>query len=59
MTDKQILDRVAQIETQIKTCQSNALRFYDDSAEVSEQYDRIDELLAEKARLLKEYNKSV
>lgn len=45
--------RLQQIEQQIKTCQTNALRFYDDSVEVSIQYDTIDELVQEKAEIIK------
>jgi len=44
--------RLEQIEREIKTCQGNAIRFYDDSAEVSIQYQIIDDLLAEKAQII-------
>lgn len=50
-TEKQ--RRLEEIERQIKTCRANALRFYDDSAEVSIQYQIIDELMEEKAQLIK------
>lgn len=44
--------RLKQIEQQIQTAKTNALRFYDDSAEVSIQHQIIDELLDEKALLI-------
>ena len=44
--------RLEQIEREIKTCQANAIRFFDDSAEVSIQYQIIDDLLAEKAQII-------
>lgn len=47
-----IEQRLKQIEQQIQTAKSNALRFYDDGAEVAIQYQIIDELLDEKAALI-------
>lgn len=44
--------RLEEIEREIKTCRTNALRFYDDSVEVSIQHQRIDELFQEKAEII-------
>lgn len=44
--------RLEQIEREIKTCRTNAIRFYDDPAEVSIQHQIIDELLREKAEII-------
>lgn len=45
--------RLEQIEREIKQCQYNALRFYDDPAEVSIQHQTIDDLFQEKAEIIK------
>lgn len=44
--------RLEQIEQEIKTCRANALRFYDDPAEVSIQHQIIDDLFQEKAQII-------
>jgi hypothetical protein len=44
--------RLEQIEREIKTCQANAIRFFDDRDEVSIQHQLIDELLQEKAEII-------
>ncbi len=45
--------RLEQIEREIKTCQANAIRFFDDPAEVAIQHEIIDHLLHEKAEIIK------
>jgi len=45
--------RLEQIEREIKTCQANAIRFFDDPAEVSIQHQIIDDLFQEKAEIIK------
>jgi hypothetical protein len=44
--------RLEQIEREIKTCQANAIRFFDDRDEVIIQHQLIDELLQEKAEII-------
>lgn len=50
----EILKRLDEIAIRIKTANANALRFYDDSAEVSIQYQIVDELIAEKTKITEE-----
>jgi len=59
MTDEQIYRRLEEIEREIKTCQGNAIRFFDDPAEVSIQHEIIDDLFQEKAWLMKELDREI
>lgn len=43
-TKQNLIDQLTEIRRMIKQCETNALRFYDDSAEVSLQWAYADEL---------------
>lgn len=50
----EIQKQLETIKQQIKTCSTNAIRFYDDPAEVAIQYQNIDELLLDEAALIEQ-----